>query len=229
MTLFVVATPIGNLGDITYRAVEVLKSVARVAAEDTRTARVLFQKYGIVTPLTSFHAHSSDRELSRIVEELNAGKDIALISDAGTPGISDPGYRLIRAAIENSIVVAPVPGPSAVVTALSAAGLPTDKFLYLGFLPLKKGRQTLLHSLREEERTVVFYESVHRIEKTLSQLADVLGGGRRVVVARELTKMFEEFFRGTTAEAVVWAREKKPRGEFVVLVGGVDFVERVSA
>lgn len=221
MTLFVVATPIGNLGDITYRAVETLKSVALVASEDTRTSRVLFQRYEITTPLTSFHAHSTDRELARIVSELQAGKDVALISDAGTPGISDPGYRLIRAALELGMTVSPVPGPSAVVTALSASGLPTDKFLYLGFLPLKKGRQTLLTSLKNEERTVVFYESVHRIEKTLHQLNEFLGGERRIVVARELTKLYEEFFRGTLAESLTWVREKKPKGEFVILLGGV--------
>jgi 16S rRNA (cytidine1402-2'-O)-methyltransferase len=219
MTLFIVATPIGNLGDMTYRAVETLKNVALVASEDTRTSRVLFQRYEIATPLTSFHAHSTERELERIVAELRAGKDVALISDAGTPGISDPGYRLIRAVIECGIKVSPIPGPSAVVTALSASGLPTDKFLYLGFLPLKKGRQTLLNSLKVEERTVVFYESVHRIEKTLCQLQEYLGGERKIVVARELTKLYEEFFRGTIAESVIWAREKKPRGEFVVLLG----------
>jgi len=222
MALFIVATPIGNLGDMTYRAVETLQRVDLIAAEDTRTSRKLCNKYEIETPMTSFHAHSSEGELAKLIGKLKEGKDVALISDAGTPGISDPGYRLVTAAIEAGIQISPVPGCSAVITALSASGLPTDKFLYFGFLPLKKGRQTLFASLKDEKRTAVFYESVHRIGKTLAQLTEALGGERRVVVARELTKMHEEFFRGTLAEAVAWSEGKTMKGEFVVLLGGTD-------
>lgn len=223
MPLYIVATPIGNLADMTFRAVETLKTVDLVAAEDTRTAKILFTKYEISTRLVSHHAHSTDRETSRIIDELRADKNVALISDAGTPGISDPGYRLIAAAIDVGVKIIPIPGASAVVTALSAAGLPTNTFVYLGFLPVKKGRQTLLATLKDEERTVVFYESVHRIEKTIAQLEEILGGERQIVIARELTKFFEEFFRGTVGEAAVWVREKKPKGEFVVLLGGCGF------
>jgi len=222
MALFIVATPIGNLGDMTYRAVETLRTVDLIAAEDTRTSRKLCEKYDIQAPMTSFHAHSSETALTKIIEKMKAGKSVALISDAGTPGISDPGYRLVTAAIAVGIQISPVPGCSAVITALSASGLPTDKFLYLGFLPLKKGRQTLFATLHNEKRTAVFYESVHRIGKTLTQLTASLGGGRRVVIARELTKLHEEFFRGTLAEAVSWSESKTMKGEFVVVLGGSD-------
>ncbi len=222
MTLYIVATPIGNLGDMTCRAIETLKNTDLVAAEDTRTAQKLFAKFEISTPLTSFHAHSTEREMERILTELKSNKAVALISEAGTPGISDPGYRLISAAIANSVEVVPIPGACAMIAALSASGLPMDKFVYLGFLPQKKGRQTLITSLQGERRTVVFYESVHRIIKTLDQLREILGGQRRVVVARELTKLHEEFFRGTLAEACQWVHSKPARGEFTVLLAGVD-------
>jgi 16S rRNA (cytidine1402-2'-O)-methyltransferase len=220
MTLFVVATPIGNLGDMTYRAVETLKTVDLVAAEDTRTAKKLFAKFDLHAPLFAFHAHSTDRAVEKLIAELKNNKNVALISEAGTPGISDPGYCLVSAAVAAGIPIVPVPGVSAVIAALSASGLPTDKFVYLGFLPLKKGRQTLLASLQTEKRTVVFYESVHRIERTLQQLAEIFGGERRVVVARELTKLYEEFFRGTLAEACEWIK-KSQKGEFTVVLGGV--------
>ncbi len=222
MTLYIVATPIGNLGDMTHRAVETLKNVDLVAAEDTRTARKLFAKFEIKTPLTSFHAHSTERETGKIITQLKAGKNVALISEAGTPSISDPGYRLVSAAIQSNVEVVPVPGVSAVITALSASGLPTDKFIYLGFLPLKKGRQTLINSLKDEKHSVVFYESVHRIAKTLDQLRELLGEERRIVVARELTKLHEEFFRGTLAQACEWVHSKPAKGEFTVVLGGAN-------
>lgn len=221
MTLFIVATPIGNLTDITFRAIETLKSVDLVAAEDTRTARKLFDRYEVKTSLVSFHAHSTNRDTARIITELKSGKSVALISEAGTPGISDPGYALVVSAVQAGIKIVPIPGASAVITALSASGLPTDKFSYLGFLPVKKGRQTLFNSLREEKRTVVFYESPHRIIKTIVGLKEVLGGGRKVVLARELTKIYEEFFRGTLAEAEEWIMSKPVKGEFTVILGGV--------
>jgi 16S rRNA (cytidine1402-2'-O)-methyltransferase len=223
MSLYVVATPIGNLADLTYRAVETLRSVACIAAEDTRTSGKLLKHYGITTPTVAYHAHSTPAATERLVARLRAGEDLALISDAGTPGISDPGYRLVTAAIAAGVTVVPVPGVSAVVTALSASGLPTDKFLYLGFLPMKKGRQTIFRILATEERTVVFYESVHRIERTLAELSTALGGERRCVVARELTKLHEEFVRGTLAEVAAYFHQKTPRGEFVVLLAPVGY------
>ena len=218
--LYIVATPIGNLEDITLRAVRTLKEVDYIAAEDTRHVQILLQKYEIHKPAISFHAWSDDRKLSQLTDMLRQGKSIALVSDAGTPGISDPGYVLVKAAIEAGISIVPIPGPSAVITALCASGLPTPQFLYLGFLPVKKGRQTMLETFKDEERTIVFYESPHRIIKTLSEFAQKFPG-RRMVIARELTKMFEEFFRGTTGEALAHFEKKSPKGEFVVMLGGM--------
>jgi len=215
--LYIVATPIGNLADITLRALETLQSVGLILAEDTRHTRILLQKYDIKTHVESFHAHSTPQKLAQVLGILHE-KDLAYVSDAGTPGISDPGYLLVKGALEMGARVVPIPGVSAVITALSASGLPTDKFLYLGFLPVKKGRQTLFNALREEERTVVFYESPHRMLKTLSQMNDFFPQ-RRVVLARELTKFHEEFFRGTVAEALVEFTQRKPKGEFTVILG----------
>jgi len=214
MTLYTVATPIGNLKDITYRAVEVLREADLIVAEDTRHSGILLKKYEITTHMDSFHAHSGDSKLEKIMKRLRNGDDVALISDAGTPGISDPGYRLIKAACDEGIEVVPIPGPSAFLCALQAAGVPTDKFLYLGFLPLKKGRQKLLDSLVEEKRTIVFYESPHRILKTLGQIAERMPE-RYIVVARELTKIYEEFVSGTAEEI---AQKIKPKGEFVIII-----------
>lgn len=220
--LYIVATPIGNLEDITLRALRTLKEVDYIAAEDTRHSSILLNKYEIRKPTISFHAWSDQRKLTELLTLLEQGKNIALISDAGTPGISDPGYVLIKAALEKNIQVVPIPGPSAFLTALSASGLPTHQFVYLGFLPLKKGRQTLLESLKEEKRTIVFYESPHRILKTLNELA-VRFADRPLVIARELTKIHEEFFRGTAAEALAHfggSEDKKSiKGEFVVILG----------
>lgn len=221
MTLFIVATPIGNLGDITLRAVETLRTADLVAAEDTRTAKKLFARFDLHRPLVAFHAHSRDSVTAKLIAKLKSGQSIALISEAGTPGISDPGFTLIRAAIAANVSVVPIPGVSAVTTALSASGLPTDKFLYLGFLPRKKGRQKLLASWKDEKHTIIFFESPHRIERTIVEITEVLGSERPVVLARELTKIYEEFFRGTLAEASKFLATKKPRGEFTVLLGGL--------
>jgi 16S rRNA (cytidine1402-2'-O)-methyltransferase len=218
--LYIVSTPIGNLEDITLRAIRILKECDYIAAEDTRHSQILLQKYEIKKPTVSFHAWSDQRKLEQILQHLREGKNIALISDAGTPGISDPGYVLIKAALEEGIQVVPVPGPAAFLTALSASGLPTHHFLYLGFLPMKKGRQTMLESLKNEERTIVFYESPHRILKTLAELAEKFGQ-RPVVVARELTKVYEEFFRGTAQEAHDHFAAKSIKGEFVIMLGAI--------
>jgi 16S rRNA (cytidine1402-2'-O)-methyltransferase len=216
MALYIVATPIGNLEDITLRAINTLKNVDFIAAEDTRHSLVLLNKYEIRKPLLSFHSHSGIMKIEKIIEGLSC----ALITDAGTPGISDPAYSLIRAAIEENIQIIPIPGPAAFLTALVGTGLPMNEFIYMGFLPLKKGRQTLLISLKDEERTVVFYESPHRIKKTLSQLKEFLGADRKIVLARELTKIYEEFIRGTVEDAIQYFEKKEPKGEFTVVLGG---------
>ena len=216
--LYVVATPIGNLEDITFRAVRTLQEADYIAAEDTRHSQILLQKYQIQKPLISFHAWSDERKLQQLISLLKEGKNIALISDAGTPGISDPGYVLIKAAREQGIQVIPIPGASAFLAALSASGLPTHQFVYLGFLPVKKGRKTLLDSFAQEERTIIFYESPHRILKTLQQLHE-LYPLRSLVIARELTKIHEEFFRGTAKEAYDHFLAKGVKGEFVVIIG----------
>lgn len=223
MALYIVSTPIGNLEDITFRAINTLKNVDFIAAEDTRHSIILLNKYEIKKPLLSFHSHSGIMKIEKIIESLKEGKSCALITDAGTPGISDPAYSLIKAAIGENIQIIPIPGPAAFLAALVGTGLPMNEFVYIGFLPLKKGRQTLLISLKNEERTVVFYESPHRIKKTLSQLKEFLGGERRIVIARELTKIHEEFIRGTIDDAVKYYGSSEPRGEFTVVLGGCRF------
>jgi 16S rRNA (cytidine1402-2'-O)-methyltransferase len=219
--LYIVATPIGNLEDMTFRAVETLKSVDYIAAEDTRHSKILLDKYEIKTPTISFHAWSDERKLEQLLQMLSDGKNVALISDAGTPGISDPGYLLVREAAARGIKVIPVPGASAVISALCASGLPTNQFVYLGFLPLKKGRKTLLESLKEEARTIVFYESPHRLLKTLGEL-DQYFGERPIALARELTKFHEEYFRGTAKEAHEHFTKKGVKGEFVIMISAVN-------
>lgn len=216
--LSVVATPIGNLEDITLRAIRTLKEADFVVAEDTRHSRILMNKYEIKTPLLSFHGHSTDRDLDRLVALLQEGKHLALISDAGTPGISDPGHKLIISALKNSVPITVIPGPSAVITAVVASGLRSHRFEYLGYLPLKKGRKALLNSLKEIPYTTVLYEAPHRICRTLKELHDAIGD-RPVAVCREMTKLFEEIFRGTLSEAIRHFEAKKPRGEFTVVVG----------
>lgn len=219
MNLYVVSTPIGNLEDITLRALRTLKEVDFICAEDTRTSKKLLNHYEINTPMTSFHAHSTDSKREVIVRRIKDGENAALISDAGTPGISDPGWVLIRDCIAAGIKVIPIPGASAVLTALVGSGLPMDKFLYLGFLPLKKGRQTLFKSMAEEKRTIVFYESPRRVVRTLEQLKEYLPATTRVVIARELTKIYEEFLRGDleTVSEDLKARSSI-KGEFVVII-----------
>ncbi|MBD3327931.1 16S rRNA (cytidine(1402)-2'-O)-methyltransferase [Candidatus Peregrinibacteria bacterium] len=216
--LYIVATPIGNLEDITFRAVNVLKSVDLIAAEDTRHAGILLKKYEITTPVKSFHAHSDERRLNEMISYMREGKSVALISDAGTPGISDPGYVLIRRAIEEGFKVVPIPGPAAFLTALMAGGAPTNQFLYLGFIPAKKGRQKFFTPFFDTKHTIVFYESPHRLLKTLGQMAELMPK-RNIVVARELTKIYEEFYRGTAEQALEHFSGAKIKGEFVIVVG----------
>ena len=218
--LYVVSTPIGNLEDITYRAVRLLGEVAWIACEDTRHTRRLLDHYNIRTPMVSYHEHNENERTAELIGQLEAGVNGALVSDAGTPLVSDPGYRLVRAAAAAGVVVEAVPGASAVLAALVASGLATDQFHFAGFLPPKQGaRMRMLESLRDEAATVIYYEAPHRILETLEDMTSVLGG-REVVVARELTKMHEEILRGSAAEihAQLAAREVV-KGEFVVLVG----------
>jgi 16S rRNA (cytidine1402-2'-O)-methyltransferase len=201
----------------------VLKEVDFIIAEDTRHSSILLSKYEISKPVRSFHGHSSDAKTQSLIDEIKSGKKAALISDAGTPGISDPGFAIITLALSNGIKVIPIPGASAILTALAASGIPTDKFLYLGFLPLKKGRQTLFNSLKDEQRTFVFYESVHRIQKTLQDLYNSIGN-RYVCVGREMTKMFEDFVRGDLSEVIEIFKDKsKLKGEFTIVVAPPDY------
>lgn len=220
--LYIVATPIGNLEDITLRAIRVLKEVDLILCEDTRTTRVLLSKYEISTPTQSYHAQSSLSKIDHVIEMLKEGKNIALVSDAGTPAISDPGSLLIQKVKESlggDVMVSPIPGPSALVSALSASGLTGGSFVFYGFFPHKKGRETLFRKIAESEMTSVFYESPHRIMKTLESLSQH-APEKKVIIARELTKMFEEIVSGTPAELVEYftANAEKERGEFVVMV-----------
>ncbi len=219
--LFVVGTPIGNLEDITFRAVKTLKEVDLIACEDTRRAKILLQHYGIDTPTVSYNEHNERQRIPELIEKMKAGSSIALLSDAGMPTISDPGYRLVRAARDAEIQVISVPGPSAVTAALSVSGLPTDRFIFEGFLPRKKGkRERKIMEFRDETRTVVIFESVHRIERTLHELAELLGRDRKIAVCRELTKIFEEVIYGSIGEVIEKLKVKK--GEFVIVIGGKD-------
>ena len=218
--LYLVPTPIGNLGDITYRAVNVLKSVDKILAEDTRTSGVLLKHYEISTPTESFHAFNEHKRTEAIIERLQHGETLALITDAGTPGISDPGFMLARAAAVAGIKIESLPGATAFVPALVKSGLPSDKFVFEGFLPHKKGRQTRLKLLAEEERTIVFYESPHRLIKTLTQFIEFMGEERKVSVSRELTKKFEETVTGSIAEVLDHFQNHTVKGEFVVILEG---------
>jgi 16S rRNA (cytidine1402-2'-O)-methyltransferase len=219
--LFIVPTPLGNLRDITQRSLDVLREADVVACEDTRTSGVLLTHYGVDTPRTSFHAHNEHGKVRALVGRMLAGEKVALITDAGTPGISDPGFLLVREAIAAGIDVVPLPGATAFVPALVASGLPCDRFVFEGFLPQKKGRQTRLRALADEPRTMVLYEGPHRLARLLRELAEHLGAERPAAVARELTKIHEEIRRGTLADlAAEFESRDRVRGEVVVVVGG---------
>ncbi|WP_117880261.1 16S rRNA (cytidine(1402)-2'-O)-methyltransferase [Aureibaculum luteum] len=218
--LYIVPTPIGNLEDMTFRAVRVLKEVDTILAEDTRTSGKLLKHFEIGTQMQSHHMHNEHKMVTRLVERLKSGESIALISDAGTPAISDPGFLLTRACIENDIEVECLPGATAFVPALVNSGLPNDKFVFEGFLPIKKGRQTRMELLAEEPRTIIFYESPHKLIKTLTQFAEHFGSDRKISVSRELTKLYEETVRGTIKEVLTHFENKPPKGEFVLVVDG---------
>jgi len=218
--LYIIPTPIGNLEDITLRALRLLKDVDLVLAEDTRTSKKLFSHYDIQTPLASFHMHNEHKVLAKYIDRIKSGETFALISDAGTPAISDPGFLLVRECVKNEIEVDCLPGATAFVPALVNSGLPNEKFVFEGFLPVKKGRQTRLKLLLDESRTMVFYESPHRVIKTISQFAEYFGEDRKASVSREISKMFEETIRGTISELLVHFGTKKPKGEFVIIVEG---------
>lgn len=213
-------TPIGNLKDITLRALDALKEADLILAEDTRQTRKLLMHYEIGTRMSSFHMHNEHKVTERFIDQLKSGEKIVLVSDAGTPGISDPGYLLVRACVEAEIELEVLPGATAFVPAVVASGLPCDKFLFEGFLPHKKGKQKLLDSLKDESRTLVFYESPHRLVKSLDLMTQFFGADRKASVARELTKMFEEHQRGTLAELVVHYTNTPPKGEIVIVVSG---------
>lgn len=218
--LYLIPTPVGNLEDITLRALRVLKEVDLILAEDTRTSGLLLKHFDIHQPMLSYHKFNEHQTVHQIVERLLAGADVAVISDAGTPGISDPGFLVAREAIRAGIEVSCLPGATAFVPALVSSGLPCDKFCFEGFLPQKKGRQTRLQQLAVETRTIIFYESPHRVVKTLQQFAEVFGQDRPVAVCREISKMHEQTVRGTMQEALTHFQEHEPRGEFVIIVGG---------
>ena len=218
--LYIVATPIGNLEDITLRALRVLKEVDLIAAEDTRHTRTLLDRYGVARPVTSYHEHNEKTKARALVERLKRGQSIALVSDAGTPLLSDPGYRLVREAITAEISVVPLPGPSAMTALLSVSGLATDRFVFEGFLPARRGeRRERLGALREEKRTMVFYEAPHRLKESLGDLLEILGD-REAVMGREITKIHEEFLRGRLSEMRARVESEEPRGEITLAVGG---------
>lgn len=218
--LYLVPSPIGNLGDITYRAVAVLQAADAILCEDTRTSGVLLKHYGIQKPLTAYHLHNEHKVLGYLIGRLQAGETLALITDAGTPGISDPGFLLVRECAREGIIVECLPGATAFVPALVQSGLPADAFVFEGFLPVKKGRQTAMKRLAEEGRTVILYESPHRLERSLRELAVHCGPDRPAAVCRELTKMFEETRRGTLTELAAHYEAHPPKGEIVLVVGG---------
>jgi len=218
--LYIVPSPIGNLGDITFRSVEVLKSVDLILAEDTRTSSKLLRHYEIEKPTTSYHQHNEHKVVDHLISQLSSGKTMALITDAGTPGVSDPAFLLVRQCIKNNIKVECLPGATALVPALVNSGLPMNSFCFEGFLPLKKGRQTFLKKLADEERTMVFYESPMRLIKTLKDFIEYFGADRQCCVSRELTKVFEENKRGTLQQVHDYFDTKNVKGEIVIVVGG---------
>jgi 16S rRNA (cytidine1402-2'-O)-methyltransferase len=218
--LYLVPTPIGNLADITLRALEILKAVDVILAEDTRTSGILLKHYSISKPLQSFHNFNEHKVLNTLINRLKGGETFALISDAGTPGISDPGFLLARACVDAGIAIECLPGPTAFVPALIKSGLPSDRFVFEGFLPQKKGRQTLLKELANEERTMIFYESPYRLAKSLEQFKEFFGSERKASVSRELTKKFEETVNGTVDEVLNHFKSKEVKGEIVIIIQG---------
>ncbi len=219
--LWVVGTPIGNLEDISARALRILGAVDLIAAEDTRHTGRLLQHFGITTPQISLHAHNTQQRLPQLLAKLRSGQQIALVSDAGLPGIADPGYELINACIAAAVPVTPIPGANAALTALMAAGLPMTRFCFEGFLPTKgRDRQQRLAQLREEPRTIILYEAPHRLSHTLQELEHTIGGDRPIVLARELTKRHEDFWRGSLAAAIEWVHQTPPRGEYTLVIAG---------
>ncbi|MEL6157973.1 MAG: 16S rRNA (cytidine(1402)-2'-O)-methyltransferase [Cyanobacteria bacterium J06627_32] len=218
-TLYLVGTPIGNLEDLSFRAVRVLKQADLIAAEDTRHTGKLLQHFAVTTAQISYHEHNRQQRIPQLIAKLKQAQAIALVTDAGTPGISDPGYELVCACIAEGIAVVPIPGPAAVTTAIAAAGLPCDRFVFEGFLPVKgKSRQARIEALKTEPRTAVLYESPHRLVKTLTELSEKLGCDRAIVLARELTKRYEEFWRGSFQEALCHYQTTTPKGEFTLLI-----------
>ena len=218
-SLYIVSTPIGNLGDITFRAIHILRSVSIIAAEDTRTSKILLNHYKISTPMVPYHSYNQSRQTKYLINRLKNGDTIALISDAGTPGILDPAHMLVGSCISENLRIIPIPGPSAFVAALVVSGLPTHKFVFEGFLPTKKGRRTCLNKLASEERTIILYESPHRLKRTVSELITTVGD-RQCVMGREITKKFEEFYRGNLSELAQYLDKKIPKGEIVLLLAG---------
>jgi len=224
--LYLVPTPVGNLEDITLRAIRILKEADLILAEDTRTSGILLKHFDIKNAMLSYHKFNEHQTVDRVVERLKAGETVAVISDAGTPSISDPGFLVAREAIRAGIEVITLPGATAFVPALVSSGLPSDRFCFEGFLPQKKGRQTRLEALREESRTMIFYESPHRVVKALQQFIEVFGPERPVSVCREISKIHEESVRGTLTEVLEHFQQQEPRGEFVIIVGGKDRDEK---
>lgn len=220
ISLFLVPTPIGNLADITLRSLDVLRKADTILAEDTRTSGTLLKHYQIDKPLQSFHIFNEHKVLRSLIDRMKKGEVMALVTDAGTPGISDPGFLIVREALSEGLAVECLPGPTAFVPALVKSGFPTDRFVFEGFLPHKKGRQTAIKQIAEEERTVVLYESPHRLVKTLEQMEQVMGGGRKISVSRELTKMFEETVTGTVSDVLKHFKSKEVKGEIVVVIDG---------
>ncbi|MBR1792827.1 MAG: 16S rRNA (cytidine(1402)-2'-O)-methyltransferase [Bacteroidales bacterium] len=223
MKLYLVPTPVGNLGDMTYRSVDVLRSVDLILAEDTRTSRVLLQHYEIETPLQSYHIFNEHKQLQSFIDKLQSGMTLAIITDAGTPGISDPGFLLVREAVRHGIEVECLPGATALIPAVVNSGLPCDRFVFEGFLPHKKGRQTRITSLISESRTVVIYESPHRLLKLLEQLIDAMGEERQVSVSREISKIHSETVRGSLHDVYEYFSQHEVKGEIVVVLAGCDY------
>ena len=219
--IYLIPTPIGNLDDITLRAIRLLKEVDLILAEDTRVSIKLLKHFEIGTPLQSFHMHNEHKKVETVVEQLKNGKTVALISDAGTPGISDPGFLLVREALKEGVEVQCLPGPTALIPALVQSGIPCDRFVFEGFLPPKKGRQTRLEQMSLETRTQVFYESPHKLLKTLEQLVTFFGANRSIAVVREISKLYESTFRGSAQEGLDFFEVHPPKGEFVIVIEGV--------